>query len=85
MRRTFSNRYVSMEAPASFPAFEKETSIYFPNRDELSFRMVLAFPKASKIGLDCKTCCSIDTVGEADRGVSAVPPDADRFLDSMAR
>ena len=76
-----------MDAPASFPVFEKETSIYFPNRDELSFRIVLAFPNASKMGLDCKTCCSIETVGEADRGDVEViaPDDADRFLESMAR
>lgn len=27
----------------------------FPNRDELSFRMVRAFPKASRMGLLCST------------------------------
>lgn len=33
--------------------------MYFPNRLELSFRTVRAFPKASRIGLDSRTCCSI--------------------------
>lgn len=28
------------------------------NREELSFFTVLAFPKASKIGFACKSCCS---------------------------
>ncbi len=31
----------------------------FPNREELSFLIVLALPNDSNIGLDCKTCCSI--------------------------
>ena len=30
----------------------------FPNREELSFRTVFAFPNASNNGLDSKTFCS---------------------------
>ena len=33
-------------------------SIYLPNLEELLFLTVLALPKASKIGLDSRTCCS---------------------------
>ena len=34
----------------------------FPKRDELSFRIVLAFPKDSKIGFDCRICDSIPSL-----------------------
>lgn len=30
--------------------------MYFPNREELSLRIVCAFPKASRIGLDSRRC-----------------------------
>jgi hypothetical protein len=33
--------------------------MYLPKRDELSLRTVRALPNASKMGLDCSTCCSI--------------------------
>lgn len=35
------------------------TSMYLPNLDELSFRVVLAFPKASMIGLVARICRSV--------------------------
>lgn len=37
----------------------KSMLMYLPNLDELSLRTVLAFPKASKMGLASKICCSI--------------------------
>ena len=36
-------------------------SMYFPKRDELSLRSVLALPNDSRIGFDCRTCCSMHT------------------------
>ena len=50
-----------MDAPESFPSGVNLMSMNFPNRDELSFRMVRAFPNDSRMGLDCSTCCSMDT------------------------
>ena len=44
--RDFSSRYCSILAPSITPELVKWLSIYFPNRLELSFRMVLALPKA---------------------------------------
>lgn len=38
---------------------KKRTWMYFPNRDELSLRVVLAFPNASRIGLVARICRSI--------------------------
>lgn len=35
------------------------TCIYLPNRDELSFRVVLALPNASRIGFVARICRSI--------------------------
>jgi hypothetical protein len=40
--------------PEGAPAFEKLTSKYFPNREELLFLRVLAFPKDSNKGLERK-------------------------------
>ena len=48
-----------MSAPESFPPAVNQIRMNFPNREELSFLMVLAFPNASKIGLASKICCSI--------------------------
>lgn len=36
--------------------------MYFPNRDELSFRVVFALPKASMIGLLAKICLSVSLI-----------------------
>lgn len=47
-----------MFAPAIAPAGEKNILINFPNRLELLFRIVWAFPKASKMGFACRICCS---------------------------
>ena len=33
-------------------------TVLLTKREELSFFTVLAFPKASRIGLACKSCCS---------------------------
>ena len=41
------------------PDLLKWMSMYFPNRDELSLRIVFALPKASRIGLASRICCSI--------------------------
>jgi len=46
--RDFSNKYCSIFAPSIAPRLSKCISIYFPNRDELSFRTVFAFPKARR-------------------------------------
>ena len=56
-----------MEAGAhEFSGFGKGCIIYIhvlseSNRDELSLRMVRAFPKASRMEFDCNTCCSMET------------------------
>ena len=42
----FSKRYWSTLAPSIVPCLLKYISIYFPNREELSFLTVLAFPNA---------------------------------------
>ena len=55
MSLTFSSRYVVMDADVSAPAVLNSISINFPKREELSFRTVRAFPKDSKMGLDCRT------------------------------
>uniref|UniRef100_A0A6B0U5G8 Putative secreted protein n=1 Tax=Ixodes ricinus TaxID=34613 RepID=A0A6B0U5G8_IXORI len=41
------------------PCLLKWMSMYLPNLLELSLRIVLAFPNASKIGLASRICCSI--------------------------
>jgi hypothetical protein len=63
MSRTFSRRYVSTLAPDSLPPEVKRMSMNFPNRDELSLRDVLAFPKLSRMGLLWSTCCSMQAWG----------------------
>lgn len=45
-----------MKAPAICPARVNSIRMNFPNRDELLFRTVCAFPKASKIGLALRIC-----------------------------
>lgn len=42
-----------MWPPTGAPLKSNCTSMYFPNRLELSLRRVLAFPKASNTGLLC--------------------------------
>ncbi len=51
-----SSRYVEMAAPVTRPPASNEISVNFPNREELSFLDVLAFPNASSKGLDSSTC-----------------------------
>lgn len=38
------------------------TSMYFPKRDELSLRVVLALPKASMIGFVARICSSVSLI-----------------------
>ena len=42
-----------MWPPMGSPLKSKLISMYLPNREELSLRLVLALPKASKMSLDC--------------------------------
>lgn len=44
----FSSRYCSILAPSMAPRMLKWMSMYFPKRDELSLRMVLALPNAER-------------------------------------
>ena len=44
-----------MDADVSAPAVLNSISMNFPKREELSFRTVRAFPKDSRMGLDCRT------------------------------
>ena len=53
--RDFSSRYVLILAPMMWKCLLKSISIYLPNLDELSFRVVLALPIASMIGEDAST------------------------------
>lgn len=46
--RDFSSRYCSTRAPSMAPPLVKLMSMYFPKRLELSFRTVLALPKAEE-------------------------------------
>ena len=46
-------------APTISWLLSNRISRYFPNRDELSFRVVLALPKASMMGLVARICCSV--------------------------
>jgi hypothetical protein len=36
--------------------------MYFPNRDELSFRVVFALPNASMIGFVARICSSVSLI-----------------------
>ena len=55
MARDFSNRYVSIEAPAMKPDVSKLMRMNLPKRDELSFFTVLALPKAEQEQQECVT------------------------------
>mmetsp|Transcript_22074 Transcript_22074/g.70515 ORF Transcript_22074/g.70515 Transcript_22074/m.70515 type:complete len:204 (+) Transcript_22074:617-1228(+) len=61
--RERSSRYVSVEAPAMQPCSSYCTATYLPKRDELSFRIVFAFPNASRIGDASRSSSSTDTTG----------------------
>ena len=56
-------------APEMRPAAENWISTNLPKREELSLRTVLALPKASRSGLDSRTCCS--TPGRRRRRAAA--------------
>jgi hypothetical protein len=40
--------------------------MYFPKREELSFRVVLALPKDSRMGLVAKICLSTSLASSSD-------------------
>mmetsp|Transcript_38801 Transcript_38801/g.124553 ORF Transcript_38801/g.124553 Transcript_38801/m.124553 type:complete len:236 (-) Transcript_38801:129-836(-) len=67
--RERSSRYVSVEAPAMQPCSSYCTATDLPKRDELSFRIVFAFPNASRIGDASRSSSSTDTTA----GCSATP------------
>ena len=46
-----------MNAPAIWPDRVNSMRMNLPNRDELLFRTVWAFPKASRIGFALRICC----------------------------
>lgn len=94
MTLDFSSRYCSMRAPSMAPLLLKLTSIYFPNRLELSLRMVLALPKAAgewkhrllkNLGRVCwrkliwRVCFNLPGWG-LPRGSAAQSRSADRWL-----
>ena len=72
--RDFSNKYVLMLAPMIWNDVLKSISIYLPNLDELSFRVVFAFPMASMIGDEARTRFSIWV------SVWEVPPTVAKYL-----
>jgi len=55
--------------------------MYFPNRDELSFLVVLAFPNASMMGLLAKICLSVSLIPSSSQPPLALPPAMRRRLD----
>ena len=63
--RDFSRRYWFMRAPTMLPLGSMRILTNLPKRDELLLRAVLALPKASSTGLDCRrvvarsvSCCT---------------------------
>ena len=64
-----------------FPSLEKKIFKYLPKREELLLRNVLAFPKASKMGLDCSNCRSIN----ASLFAALSLPDTSNWLSGPAR
>lgn len=57
-----SKRYVLILAPTISLVLSNKISMYFPNRDELSFRVVFALPNASMIGFVARICCSVSLI-----------------------
>jgi hypothetical protein len=55
--------------------------MYFPNRDELSFLVVLAFPNASMMGLLAKICLSVSLIPSSSQPPLALPSAMRRRLD----
>lgn len=74
--RDFSSRYCSILAPSIAPLLLKWISMYFPNRLELSLRMVLAFPKAveKKKSLHPAGLCSIFKCANKDGSIGFPHP-----------
>lgn len=56
----------------------------FPKRDELSFRMVRAFPKDSRIGDDSSTLCSRFSSGAADLRARYLSYETTRMVMTMS-
>ena len=61
------------------------TWIYFPNRDELSLRVVLALPKASRAGLVARICLSTSLASSKETLVFPFPPAEGGFTEAMYR
>lgn len=61
------------------------TWIYFPNRDELSLRVVLALPNASKAGLVAKICLSTSLASSRETLVFPFPSAEGGFTEAMYR
>lgn len=57
--RDFSSKYVRISAPTMENCSEKLIWMNLPKREELSLRMVFAFPIASMIGFEASTRVSI--------------------------
>lgn len=72
--------FISSSHLASLEGKEEEalTSMYFPKRDELSFLVVFAFPKASMIGFVASICLSTSLI-PASSPESATPPGPTAF------
>jgi hypothetical protein len=61
------------------------TWIYFPNRDELSLRVVFALPKASRAGLVARICLSTSLASSKETLVFPFPPAEGGFTEAMYR
>lgn len=61
------------------------TWIYFPKRDELSFRVVFALPKDSSMGLVARICRSISLESSKDNLVFDLAFDSGGFTDARYR
>lgn len=61
------------------------TWIYFPNRDELSLRVVLALPKASRAGFVARICLSTSLASSKETLVLPFPPAEGGFTEAMYR
>src|SRR5579872_6952103 len=59
--------------------------MYFPNRDELSFRVVLALPKASKAGLVARICLSTSLASSKETFVFPLPSAEGGLTDAIYR
>jgi len=59
--------------------------MYFPKRDELSLRVVFAFPNASSIGLVARICLSISLESSKENFVFDFALESGGFTDARYR